>query len=266
MKDCRNNLKYISGNQITYHTAGLGIVMDISQNPKHQTFFDKHNDDIISMAWSEDKSTIFTGEMGAKPTIYQWNSDGSMIQSYRGVKKGVSAIGVNSEYMVAAGLDDDHTVYLFLVSSGKLIGSEKGGREVIIDLKWLDDDNFVSIGVKHYKYWTMKGKQIKGQRGSFGRKNCNILCCVAVRDSKAYVGASDGSLQIWSGNSCSKNVKVHTRAIHAISLTGNMILTGSSDESIKIISFDGLEVVNTIECGKLFTTSVNSAIRAIDVW
>ena len=217
------------------------------------------------MAWSQDKSAMFTGEMGAKPTIYQWNSDGSMIQSYKGVKKGVSAIGVNSEYMVAAGLDDNHYVYLFSVSSGKLIGSEKGGRDVIIDLKWIDEDNFVSIGVKHYKYWTMNGKQIKGKTGSFG-KNCNILCCVSVKDSKAYVGASDGSLQIWSGNSCSKNVKVHSRAIHAISLTSNMILTGSSDETIKIISFDGLEVVNTIECAKLFSNSVNKAIRAIDVW
>lgn len=33
--------------------------------------------------------------MGAKPIIYQWNAEGSMIQRYKGVKKGVSAIGVN---------------------------------------------------------------------------------------------------------------------------------------------------------------------------
>lgn len=61
--------------------------------------------------------------MGAKPTIYQWNSDGSMIQNYRGAKKGVSAIGVNNEYLVAAGLDDNHYIYVFLISSGKLITS-----------------------------------------------------------------------------------------------------------------------------------------------
>ena len=211
--------------------------MDISQNPKHQTFFDKHNDDIISMAWNEDKTAMFTGEMGAKPTIYQWSSEGSMVQSYRGVKKGVSAIGVNKEYLAAAGLDDNHYVYIFLVNSGKLLTSEKGGRDVIIDIKWIDEDNFVSIGVKHYKYWTLNGKSVKGKTGIFG-KNCNILCCVAVRNSQAYVGASDGSLQIWSGNSCSKNIKAHSKAIHAICLTKDMILTGSSEENIKIISFD----------------------------
>lgn len=29
-KDCRNNLKFINKDTISYHTAGLGIVMDIS--------------------------------------------------------------------------------------------------------------------------------------------------------------------------------------------------------------------------------------------
>lgn len=203
--------------------------------------------------------------MGAKPTIYQWNPEGSMIQSFRGVKKGVSAIGVNTQYLVAAGLDDNHYVYVFLISSGKLLTSEKGGRDVIIDLKWIDEDNFVSIGVKHYKYWTLNGKSVKGKTGSFG-KNCNILCCVAIKDSKAYVGASDGSLQIWSGNSCAKNIKAHSRAIHAICLTDNMILTGSSDETVKIISFNDLEVVSTVDCSSIFTNSVNKSIRALDVW
>jgi len=61
-----------------------------------------------------------------------------MIQSFRGVKKGVSAVGVNNQYLVAAGLDDNHYVYVFLISSGKLLTSEKGGRDVIIDLKWID--------------------------------------------------------------------------------------------------------------------------------
>ena len=37
---------------------------------------------------------MFTGEMGAKPIIYQWDQSGTQIQSYKGVKKGVSAIGV----------------------------------------------------------------------------------------------------------------------------------------------------------------------------
>ena len=156
--------------------------------------------------------------MGAKPIIYQWNANGEMVQRYKGSKKGVSAIGVNEKFMVAAGLDDNHYLYLFQIDSGKMIGSEKGGRDVIIDLKWVDDDNFVTIGVKHYKIWTVSGKSMKGKSGSFG-KNCNILCCMEIRDGKIFVGASDGALQLWSGNSVSKAKKVHKGAIHALTLT-----------------------------------------------
>lgn len=112
-KDCRNNLIYVSDHEIAYHTAGLGIIMDIEVNPKEQTFFNQHSDDIISMCWSEDKTSIFTGEMGAKPTIFQWNRKGEMVQRFRGAKKGVSAVGVNEKYLAAAGMDDDHYIYLF---------------------------------------------------------------------------------------------------------------------------------------------------------
>jgi hypothetical protein len=61
--------------------------------------------------------------MGAKPTIYQWDKNGGMIQKYRGAKKSVSAIGVNEKYLVAAGMDDDHNLYLFEVDSGKFLYS-----------------------------------------------------------------------------------------------------------------------------------------------
>jgi hypothetical protein len=64
----------------------------------------------------------------------------------------------------------------------------------------------VTVGIKHYKIWTVSGKTLKAAKGLFG-KNCNILCTVAVNDGKIYVGASDGSLQVWSGNSCSKSIK-----------------------------------------------------------
>ena len=33
-KDCRNNLIYLSEDRIAYHTAALGVMMDISKNPK----------------------------------------------------------------------------------------------------------------------------------------------------------------------------------------------------------------------------------------
>lgn len=166
--------------------------------------------------------------MGAKPIVYQWNKKGEMVQKFRGAKKGVSAIGVSDKYLAAAGMDDDHYVYLFELASGKLICSEKGGREFITGLGWVDPETFVTIGVKHYKIWSFADKKIKGKAGIFG-KNCNVLCSLAVKGSNVYVGASDGSLQVWSGNSCTKSHKVHEKSLNVVKVMNNVILTGSRD-------------------------------------
>lgn len=87
--------------------------MKIDANPREQRFFDEHSDDIISMTWNASKTELFTGEMGAKPIIYKWNKEGDRLEAYKGAKKGVSALAVNEAYLVAAGLDDDHYLYVF---------------------------------------------------------------------------------------------------------------------------------------------------------
>ena len=84
-------------------------------------------------------------------------------------------MAVNSKYVVASGLDDDHYIYLFNKESGALMATEKGGKDVIIGLKWANEQSFVSVGLKHYKYWDVSEKSIKAKVGSFG-SNCNLLC------------------------------------------------------------------------------------------
>lgn len=118
--------------------------------------------------------------MGAKPSIFRWNKDTESITCYRGVKKGVSALAANTKYLVASGLDDNHYVFVFDLQKGTLLASEKGGREVILGLKWINDNSFVSVGLKHFKLWEFDGKSVKGSSGSFGKSNCNLVCSVEV--------------------------------------------------------------------------------------
>lgn len=62
--------------------------------------------------------------MGAKPAIHQWDAScGKPIKTFKGVKKGVSAIAASEKYMVASGLDDDHYLYVFDVRTGALLAS-----------------------------------------------------------------------------------------------------------------------------------------------
>jgi hypothetical protein len=97
-----------------------------------------------------------------------------------------------------------------------------------LSLEWISENQFVSIGIKHYKLWTCDGKSIKGENGSFG-KNCNVLCSLAVKGENIFVGAGDGALQKWGGKACMNSVKLHKGALQAIWIGDNVIVTGSSD-------------------------------------
>lgn len=113
----------------------------------------------------------------------------------------------------------------------------------------------MTVGIKHYKVWTLADKKIKGKTGIFG-KNCNILCSLAIKGSNVYAGASDGSLQVWSGNSCTKSHKVHEKSLNVVKVMDNVILTGSRDESICILDMSSLKQISKIDCKALLIGSV----------
>ena len=238
--------------------------MNVEDHPHSQVFFDSHNDDVISMAWSQDRTEMFTGEMGAKPTIFRWDKEGNELKRYKGVKKGVSAVAVNQNYLVASGLDDNHYIYVFDIEKGSLVASEKGGREVILGLAWVSGSSFASVGPKHFKSWEFAGGKVKGKTGSFG-KHCNLLCSVEVKEGKVFTGASNGEVLVWGGNSVAKAEKGHSGAVNALCIHEDILLSGSNDESIKIWNADSLKLLFTVDVKFRLEGSVSKKIRALDV-
>lgn len=59
--DTRMNVKYTSENQIVYHTAALGIVLD--KNSNEQSFFTNHDEDIVCLAIHPSLKIVATGQM-----------------------------------------------------------------------------------------------------------------------------------------------------------------------------------------------------------
>lgn len=96
---------------------------------------------------------------------------------------------------------------------------------------------------------------MKSKTGQFG-KNCNLLTALVIDDNNIYVGASDGSLQLWSGNSISKSHKIHQKSLNALTIGQDVILTGSKDQTIKILDKKSCNVLVTLDCKKLLTNSV----------
>jgi len=86
--DSRQNVYFNSKNQATYMTAALGVVLDHESNT--QCFFgggecddtrrvasgemECHNDDIMGLAISPDRTWAVTGQKGSVPLIFTWDA------------------------------------------------------------------------------------------------------------------------------------------------------------------------------------------------
>ncbi len=113
--DVRNNLRYLQDEQIVFHTAALGIKMDVKRNT--QEFFWGHKDDIMSIAVHPGGVIVATGEIGPKPLISVWNTDTmEVITTFNSpLKKGIAhlAFSPSGQFLAASSMDTEHNVAIY---------------------------------------------------------------------------------------------------------------------------------------------------------
>lgn len=196
-KDCRQNLYYYDQKTLLYHAAAVLIYHNISDNT--QTLFTDHTDDILSIDFNKKEGSVLTGELGPNPLVNYYVNQKLTYTFKAPVKKGVlaCAISPDSELGVCAGMDDDHVVTVLDLKKGKVLSSKKGGKKVILKLGWVNDSEFVSVGIKHFKYWTVDGSNLSVKDG----KTQEILVSLAIDKSKGtvLVGGSGGKIYSCKG-------------------------------------------------------------------
>jgi WD40 repeat protein len=212
-KDKRNNIFVLASGEVAYYAASVAIVHDVSKNV--QRFFNQHTDKILSMDVHPDRKTIATGENGAKPMVYVWDSE-TMAVRFK-IKAGAILKSVDTltfspsgKFLLATMADDDHMLNLMSVggASGQelsVIAKEKGGRDVILGVTWRSDAEFVAIGIKLYKVCTVSGSAIKGAKGDFGNGSNFLVSVAFIRQTGDVVcGTAVGEVQLWRGTSIAK--------------------------------------------------------------
>lgn len=98
-------------------------------------------------------------------------------------------------------MDDDHSIAVLDLDSGKVLATSKGTKKVITRLLWTSPNTFVSVGICHYKVWTFDGN-LKGKQTA---NRYNFVSAVFDEKSKkVYAGASKGTIVIWNGSTQQK--------------------------------------------------------------
>lgn len=126
----RNNVKYLVDGSVAYHVAGLGVIYDPATHT--QRHFDRHGEEITAIAYSSDRRTIATGDLGKRPKIIVWDAlSMQVIQEFRGqLQHGVKSLAFSPSGKLLAAVDssEDNRVAVFNVPQGMCVAVAKGDR------------------------------------------------------------------------------------------------------------------------------------------
>ena len=289
--DTRMNVKYTSDpNKIVYHTAALGIVLDKSTNT--QTYFTHHEEDIVSLAIHPNKRIVATGQMAktgkaSMIDLYIWDmtklpAETNCEYSEKAPKLGPDVINLKGCHLrairilcfspdgvklLSCGQDDDNSVAVHDWAKSQLIVKSPVDKAKVLDAVWLNNDEFVTVGPKHIKFFALKGRTINGKRGVFGKIPVEPLVCAAVCfENKALVtGTSKGNLIVWTGGNATLVKELCKGPVYCLYAKNNLLYAGGFDGVIRI--FTNSKLLEKVDAKIDITqmTRCDPGIRSIDI-
>lgn len=220
--DCRNNLFFTPHNKMVYHIAAVGIVYNSETH--HQRCYVAHTDDILCLAIHPSGSLIATGQIGKNPEIHVWDEEEVRTISILkdGHERGVCAVDFSPDgkHVVSVGLDNEHCVVVWDWAKGTKLAHARGHKDKIFDVRWdpNEEGRFVTVGMKHIKFWKKAGSGFTSKRGIFGRKGKidTMLALAFTPDGQTLSGSAGGQVCIWTGNTLINTVKVHDGPVFSI--------------------------------------------------
>ena len=197
-------------------------------------------DDITALAVDADGKFVAVGERGKRPVICVVDSTKMTgVVVLKGHRAGVAALAFSrgGELLASAGSDDNHTVIVFEWKTGAIAFTAKGGPDLIKDVCWAPDDSkFLTVGVKHIYFWDKKDRAFNKTRGILGDASLmQTFPTACFKDAgTAVIGAADGQLLVFSGNSFSKAIKAHGGAVNSLYRGVGHVLSGGADGKVKV--------------------------------
>ncbi|XP_034041299.1 echinoderm microtubule-associated protein-like 6 [Thalassophryne amazonica] len=246
--DCRNNLHYLNdGAEIVYHTAATAIVHSLSTGT--QSFYLEHSDDVLCLTVNQHpkfKNVIATGQIGGTPSIHVWDAMSKQTLSILRCPhiKGVGYVNFSAtgKLLLSVGVEPEHTITVWRWQEGSRVCSKTGhpDRIFVVEFRPDSDTQFVSVGIKHVKFWSLAGGALmykKGMVGTLEDSRMQTMLCVAFgANNLTFTGAINGDVYVWRDHYLLRVVgKAHTGPVFTMytTLRDGLIVTGGKERPTK---------------------------------
>ncbi|KRX05725.1 WD40-repeat-containing domain [Pseudocohnilembus persalinus] len=279
-EECRGMSRYLSNGKTVFAAAALGVVQD----PKfkgQQTFFQKHKEDIVSMAVHPRGNIVATGQMAlAKQQkvvdIYIWDAESKQVLGYINDfhRKAVVWLEFSPDgnMLLTAGQDPDNSIAIYEWQYSRLLATSKVDTQKVNGSSWQDNKNFVTVGNRHVKFWNINGRNLQCKIGTFLNKNSfEPQTCVLYNQSVCISGGAQGNLFVWNEKfQAQPGIQAHQgKAVGALvnGKNGNFISAGYDGRVIVwSLQQNQLEIKqepDAIDINKL--VSFDSSIVSLDI-
>ncbi|KAG7257658.1 hypothetical protein CRUP_015754, partial [Coryphaenoides rupestris] len=233
--DCRNNLHYLNdGADIIFHTAATAIVQNLSSGV--QSFYLEHTDDILCLTVNQHpkyQNVIATGQIGLAPSIHVWDARTkqtlSILRCCHGKGVSYANFSATGKLLLSVGVEPEHTITV--TSRGS-----HSERIFVVEFRPDSDTQFVSVGIKHIKFWTLVGGSLmykKGVIGSVEEGRVQTMLSVAFgANNLTFSGAINGDVYVWREHFLVKVVaKAHSGPVFTMytTLRDGLIVTGGKE-------------------------------------
>jgi WD40 repeat protein len=241
--------------------AALGIVLDYGSNT--QKFFGgissknpkalQHDDDVLCIAMSPDRKLAATGQQGALPKLYVWDTETMQVKTQYKLGKntrGIVACGFSNDGKYVAFVDNsnDHMLYVIDASNGGLKNTQKTGPDPVKNLSWSKAPGDYTLGVVGPKNITFF-KALDGSAGKRGicqGKFTNFSTITSNPQGTFFVGEMKGNICIFQGGTIGNCAQIHQGEIHTLNYVDGKLISGGDDKKVNILS-DDLSVQSTQE-------------------
>uniref|UniRef100_A0A2K6G4N4 EMAP like 5 n=1 Tax=Propithecus coquereli TaxID=379532 RepID=A0A2K6G4N4_PROCO len=247
-RDCRNNVHYLNdGDDIIYHTASIGILHNVATGS--QSFYQEHNDDILCLTVNQHPkfiNIVATGQVATAPSIHIWDAVNkqtlSILRCYH--SKGVCSVSFSAtgKLLLSVGLDPEHTITIWRWQEGAKIASRAGHNQRIFVAEFRPDSDtqFVSVGVKHVKFWTLVGRALLSKKGLLSTlQDARMQTMLAVAfgaNNLTFTGTISGDVCVWKDHIlCRIVARAHNGPVFAMytTLRDGLIVTGGKERPSK---------------------------------
>lgn len=264
-----------SSNTCVFITAALGVVMDI--NSLNQSFFNLHDEDLVSMDISPDRRYCATGSMPAKGRskkldIYVWDTQTKQKVAFLtgfhiGAVKHLK-FSPSGNLLLSVGLDENNSLAVYDWRNERKICDSKVDRSPVFDCDWKDENTLATVGKDMLKVFSLSNGSCSGRKGAWGSNTKVALACCKFVGNVCFTGSWNGTIVPWNGTSCGKAIKAHKNAVFCLHYDkhSKFLLSGGKDGMVlkwKVVG-DSLQQVAKLFDYEATYHSSYGGIRALD--